>query len=65
LRSDCIPVSSSESNRRTLNNPLTFLGDVLHYSRLALIEDLAVGEADDVCESRHARVLLSGIHIGD
>ena len=43
---NCIAISLPESNRRTLNNPLTFLGDALqHY--LALSEDFAVGEADD------------------
>jgi hypothetical protein len=30
---DFIPVLFSESNRRILNNPLTFLGDVLQHAR--------------------------------
>jgi hypothetical protein len=46
LLPDCIAVSSSESNYCILNNPPTFLDDALQHG-LALIEDLAVGEADD------------------
>ncbi len=46
LRSNSIAIPPSESNRCILNNPLAFLGDVLQH-RLALIEDLAVGKAND------------------
>ncbi len=60
---DCIAVSSSESTRRAFNKPLTLLGDVLQH-RLALIEGLAVGEADDGV-AEFAEVRRAGLIVFD
>ena len=46
LRSNSIAIPPPESNCCILNNPLAFLGDVVQHF-FALIEDLAVGKAND------------------